>query len=270
MVADPTRRKEAHPRKEFSMQNGRKLISEGHLIDTGLMSKYLDVVLENGGSYELIRFDIGRTVSDFSRVEMMVTAPLPEQVARILENLTALGCHVVEGSDQATVKPADRDGTVPDDFYSTTNHRTRVFFDGAWIDVDKQRMDAVIVLQRLETGGYRARCVKLRDVKTGDSIVCGIKGVQVFPPFREKGKMDFVFMNNEVSSERRVELVVAQLATAMKEIRARHGRTVVVVGPVVVHTGGSRHLGRLIRGGFVQSLLSGNAIGVHDVESAPV
>src|SRR5678816_3861356 len=105
MVADPTRRKKAHPGKEFSMQNGRKLISEGHLIDTGLMSKYLDVVLENGGSYELIRFDIGRTVSDFSRVEMMVTAPLPEQVARILENLTALGCHVVEGSDQATVKP---------------------------------------------------------------------------------------------------------------------------------------------------------------------
>ena len=250
------------------MENGRKLISEGHLIDTGLMSKYLDVVLENGGSYELIRFDIGRTVSDFSRMEMMVTAPGAEQLTRILENLTSLGCHIVEGSEQATMKTADRDGTVPDDFYSTTNHRTRVCLDGGWLDVERQRMDAVIVIDRLDAGGLRARCVKLRDVKAGDSVVCGIKGVQVFPPFREKGKMDFVFMNNEVSSERRVELVVAQLAAAMKEIRARKGRMVAVVGPVVVHTGGSRHLGRLIRGGYVQALLSGNAIGVHDVESA--
>ncbi|HKQ98879.1 MAG TPA: fused N-dimethylarginine dimethylaminohydrolase/saccharopine dehydrogenase domain-containing protein, partial [Candidatus Polarisedimenticolia bacterium] len=36
----------------------------------------------------------------------------------------------------------------------------------------------------------------------------------------------------------------------------------------VVHTGGTRHLGRLVRAGYVQGVLSGNALGVHDVEAA--
>ncbi|HEY3174661.1 MAG TPA: TIGR00300 family protein [Candidatus Polarisedimenticolia bacterium] len=245
------------------MDGGRRLIAEGHLIDSGLMSKFLDIVVENGGSYQLLKFDIGRTVSDFSRVEMTVTAPEPERLARILENLTAVGCHLLEESDEIELKPAEKDGTVPDDFYSTTNHRTRVFHRGTWLEVERQRMDAVIVVK-----DGSARCVKLRDVEAGDRVICGIQGVHVFPPFRDRAKTDFIFMNNEVSSERRVELAVAQLAAAMKEIRARRGKTIAVVGPVVVHTGGSRHLCSLIRGGYVQGLLSGNAIGVHDVESA--
>ena len=102
-------------------------------------------------------------------------------------------------------------------------------------------MDAVIVV-----AGGAARCVKLRDVKAGDQVVTGLGGVQVFPPFRERDRGDFVFMNNEVSSERRVELAVAQLAEAMRGIRARTGRVIAVPGPVVVHTGGAGHLGRAV------------------------
>jgi lysine-ketoglutarate reductase/saccharopine dehydrogenase-like protein (TIGR00300 family) len=241
----------------------RRLMAEGHLIDSGLLSKYLDVVLENGGRYELVRFDIGRTVSDFSRVEMSVTAEDEERLSRILENLVALGCHTMEETRPVHLKPAETDGTVPDDFYSTTNHRTRVLHAGRWLEVADQRMDAVIVVR-----GDQAACVKLRDVRAGDPIVCGVEGVQVFPPFREKDRADFVFMDNEVSSERRVELAVARLAALMRELQAAKRRTVVVAGPVVVHTGGSQHLGRLIRGGYVQAVLSGNAIGVHDVEAA--
>jgi lysine-ketoglutarate reductase/saccharopine dehydrogenase-like protein (TIGR00300 family) len=45
-------------------------------------------------------------------------------------------------------------------------------------------------------------------------------------------------------------------------------KVVVVAGPVCVHAGGARALSKLIREGFVHVLLSGNALGVHDVESA--
>jgi len=41
-----------------------------------------------------------------------------------------------------------------------------------------------------------------------------------------------------------------------------------VAGPVVVHTGGAPPLADLIRRGYVQALLSGNALGVHDAEAA--
>jgi arginine dihydrolase len=242
----------------------RRLTAEGHLIDTGLMSKFLNVVLEDGGTYELLGFTIGRTPGDYSRVEMQISAPDEARLGTILDNLVALGCRIVEKVEEdAVLKPSQKDGTVPDDFYSTTNHRTKVRVEGKYVDVAEQRMDAVI---RLKEGA--AACVKLRDVRKGDLVVCGVKGIQVNPPFKERETMDFVFMDRDVSSERRVEIVVTDLARTMTEIRARRGRTVVVAGPVVVHTGGAEHMGRLIRGGFVQAILAGNALAVHDVERA--
>ena len=58
-----------------------------------------------------------------------------------------------------SVKPAEKDRCVPDDFYSTTNHRTHVRVGGRWVEVEYQRMDAVIV-----AADGRAVCRKLRDV----------------------------------------------------------------------------------------------------------
>jgi lysine-ketoglutarate reductase/saccharopine dehydrogenase-like protein (TIGR00300 family) len=42
----------------------------------------------------------------------------------------------------------------------------------------------------------------------------------------------------------------------------------VVAGPVVIHTGGGEHLAWLVRHGYVQALLGGNAIAAHDIEQA--
>lgn len=75
-------------------------------------------------------------------------------------------------------------------------------------------------------------------------------------------------MGAGVSSERRVELVVEQIAWEMRQIRDQGGKVVVTAGPVVIHTGGGEHLARLIRGGYVQALLGGNAIAVHDLEQS--
>ncbi|MGA3099360.1 MAG: TIGR00300 family protein, partial [Bryobacteraceae bacterium] len=47
-----------------------------------------------------------------------------------------------------------------------------------------------------------------------------------------------------------------------------HFKVVAVAGPVVVHTGGVAGLSSLIRNGCIQAVLSGNALGVHDVEAA--
>jgi lysine-ketoglutarate reductase/saccharopine dehydrogenase-like protein (TIGR00300 family) len=41
-----------------------------------------------------------------------------------------------------------------------------------------------------------------------------------------------------------------------------------VAGPVVIHTGGSAAMAKLIHGGWVQAVLAGNALGVHDIEAA--
>lgn len=244
-------------------QSSINLKAEGHLIDTGLMSRFLDLVVENGATYEVRHFEIGRHVQDFSKLQFTVYGEQP-LIDSVVAELVSLGCEV-EGNHPVVVKPSEGDRTVPDDFYSTTNHRSEVFLDGTWVTVADQRMDACLVV---DPKAGTARCVKLRDIRKGMLVVCGGTGVRVHPPFKARESKDFVFMANDVSSERRVERMVEAIALEMKEIRARNGRIIVVAGPVVVHTGGGEHLGRLIKAGFVQALLAGNAVAVHDVERA--
>ena len=132
-----------------------------------------------------------------------------------------------------------------------------------WVRVDGQRMDAAIVVEQ-----GRPVCRKLRDLRSGDAIVCGMHGVRVMPDVQSRDRPSFGFMSNEVSSERRVETAVARVADLMKQTRARGGRIAFVAGPVVIHTGGTEYFCEIIRGGYVDLLLSGNALAVHDIEFA--
>jgi lysine-ketoglutarate reductase/saccharopine dehydrogenase-like protein (TIGR00300 family) len=236
--------------------------AQGHLIDSKILNTIFDIVIERGGAFEVVEFQIGRTNDDYSRVTLKVSAPSAPALQRLVEDLIPFGCHPVEERD-ALVRLADRDGCVPDDFYSTTNMRTHVRVDGRWLEVDRQRMDAVIVL---EDG--RATCRKLREIRTGDRVVCGLQGLRVSPEFRERDRTNFTFMSNEISSERRVEASVARIASLMRDTRNRGRRIVFVAGPVVVHTGGTEYFIDLIRRGWVDVVLAGNALAVHDAELA--
>ena len=236
--------------------------AEGHLIDSGLLSAIFDKIIEFRASYEILTFDIGRTNDDPSRIEMRINAPDGQALAEILQQLTIFGAHPKRERD-VLVRPAEKDRCVPDDFYSTTNHRTHVRLGGRWVEVENQRMDAVIVASNGD-----AICRKLRDVHAGDPIVCGHDGIRVTPEFRERDRLGFAFMSNDVSSERRVEGVVSKIADMMRQVREAGGRIAVVAGPVVVHTGGAEHFAELIRLGYVNTVLAGNALAVHDIEFA--
>ena len=236
--------------------------AEGHLIDSQILNAVFDTVVKSNATFDVLKFDIGRSNDAPSFISMRISAPTEQILGQVLEELVALGCRLAEQHD-ALLRQADRDGCVPDDFYSTTNHRTHVRHRGQWIEVERQRMDAVIVVEQ-----GRAICRKLRDVNTGDAVICGVGGVRVSPQFRDRDRLGFAFMTNEISSERRVEVGVSRIATLMREVKAEGGRIAFVAGPVVVHTGGSAYFQELIRAGYVDVLLAGNALAVHDVEQA--
>ncbi len=232
---------------------------EGHIVDSDIMSEVFDLVIKAGGRFEIEEFVMGKTNVDTSTARLKVSAPTGEKLNLLLNLLSAKGCYIV--SDQTvTLAAAPKDAAVSDDFYSTTNHQTEIRLDGRWIKVKDQRMDGVIVVN-----GRSAEVKKLRDVKQGDLVVTGLQGIRVKPEFKERGRSNFGFMSNEVSSERKVSLAVAQVAEMIKN---RSGKLVVVAGPVVVHTGAVEPLGGLIRRGYVDALLSGNALAVHDIENA--
>jgi len=236
--------------------------AEGHLVDSQLLTAIFDTVIQRGGTFEVMHFDIGRTNTDFSHLTLQVASSSAPALAALLEALIPLGCHAVAAED-ALVRAADRAHCAPDDFYSTTNQRTEVRVDGRWIAVEGQRMDAAIVVD-----GGLARCRKLRDIRAGDHVVCGLAGIRVTPEFRDRNRADFTFMTNDVSSERRVGASVARIAAMMRDTRAAGRRIAFIAGPVVVHTGGAVHFARLIRAGYVDVLLAGNALAVHDAELA--
>jgi len=236
--------------------------AEGHLIDSQLMNAMFDTVVRHDAAFDVLEFRIGRTNEEPSFVSMRVTAKGPIALTGVLEELVALGCRVARTED-VRLTPADRDGCAPEDFYSTTNHQTFVRIDGRWVPVEKQRMDAAIVVEHGQPS-----CRKLRDIRVGDAIVCGINGVKIVPEFQERDRHGFAFMTNDISSERRVETGVARIAAMMRAAKAAGDKIAFVAGPVVVHTGGGAYFCDLIRGGWVDVLLAGNALAVHDVEQA--
>jgi lysine-ketoglutarate reductase/saccharopine dehydrogenase-like protein (TIGR00300 family) len=235
--------------------------AEGHLIDSQLLNVIFDTVIKGNASFEVLRFTIGRTNEDPSFISMRVTGPDETGLQQVLEDLVTLGCRLASSHD-ASIVEADKDGCAPNDFYSTTNQRTYVRHRKRWLEVEHQRMDSVVVIE-----GGRAVCRKLRDVRTGDRVVCGVEGIRVAPEFRERDRFGFAFMSNEISSERRVEAGVTRIAAMIRDVKGSAGRVAVVAGPVLIHTGGAPYFCGLIAGGYVDVLLAGNALAVHDIEN---
>jgi lysine-ketoglutarate reductase/saccharopine dehydrogenase-like protein (TIGR00300 family) len=236
--------------------------AEGHLIDSHVMERIFDTVVEYNGRFEVEEFRIGRTNSEASHLRLRVEAPDSGAMELMLAQLHGLGCSPVDMAD-AVLATVEHDRCAPDDFYSTTNHRTLVRYEQRWVEVMRQRMDALIVVR-----DGAAECRRLRDIKAGDRVVVGMRGIRVAPESKERDRLSFAFMSNGVSSERQVETAVRQTASLIAQTRKQGKKVLVVAGPVVVHTGGATGLAALVRHGFVQGVLAGNAVGVHDIEAA--
>ena len=236
--------------------------AEGHLIDSHLMERIFDTVVEYNGRFEVEQFEIGRTNADNSHLRLKVETASAADMALILTQLLDLGCTPAD-SGQAELATVEKDCCAPEDFYSTTNHKTLVRQKGDWLEVENQRMDAMIVVKE----GH-ATCRRLRDLKKDDQVVVGMRGIRVVPESKERDRTAFAFMSNGISSERQVETAVRQTAALMRQCRAAGQKIIVVGGPVTIHTGGATALSRLIRTGWVNALLAGNALGVHDIEAS--
>jgi lysine-ketoglutarate reductase/saccharopine dehydrogenase-like protein (TIGR00300 family) len=136
--------------------------------------------------------------------------------------------------------------------------------DKRWIEVRGMEMDKAIVV---DVDKKEARCTPISDVKKGELVVVGTKGIRVEPPARPRGYSVFEFMRSSVSSEKPTPSMVRQIAKEMLRAKKRGKKILVVSGPAVVHTGAAPALAGLIRDGYVDVLFGGNAVAVHDIES---
>ena len=238
---------------------------DGHLLDSGLMNRLFDIITDGGGGFRIDQFVVGQRNDQTSTARVRVTAPNEDRLELIVNDLQPLGAVAVTEHVDARLEEVTQDGVAPQAFYSTTIYPTEVRVGDQWIRATNQRMDAVIVVDEGENPAS-ARCSLIRDLHKSDRVACGVEGVRVKRAMSVAGKDDFAFMSAGVSSERRVETAVEELAWEMRRIRARNGRIVFVAGPVVIHTGGGPHLARIIDHGYLNVLLTGNALPTHDIE----
>ncbi len=233
----------------------------GHIVDTSTLPKVLDLIVEAGADYEIVEFDVGRTADDPSRAMLALTAADVAAMETLLEQLQVHGANRMD-TDDAVLAVAEQDGVLPAGFYSTTNLPSEVRLDGSWIDVADPEMDCAIVV-----GPDGARTTPMHRVRRSERVVVGSRGVRVHPLPPAPAGSSFEFMASDVSSEKPKALLIRRIADRIEAARADGGKILAVCGPAVVHTGGSFHLARLVRAGWIDVLFAGNGFATHDIET---
>jgi lysine-ketoglutarate reductase/saccharopine dehydrogenase-like protein (TIGR00300 family) len=215
------------------------------------------------GEFQVEEIEIGKKKRDQSFARLSITGKDQKHLDEILETVYRLGA-VSKIQKEITLKKAPKNNVMPDNFYSTTNNHTHIFHKGKWVSVENMMMDKCIVVK-----GNRAFCVPVRDIKKGDQIIVGEKGIKITPPERPReGVNVFEFMGSSSSSERPTQHIAKQVADDIYNTKKNGGRIVIVGGPAIVHTGADDAVSELIKTGYIDGVLAGNALAVHDIEYA--
>jgi lysine-ketoglutarate reductase/saccharopine dehydrogenase-like protein (TIGR00300 family) len=244
------------------MEASREIELEGHIIDSGIMTQIFDKIMDMGGNFEILVFDVGKQKTDPSYARLKVNAANDERVDAIISELHRYGARLLAIAD-VNIVPAEADRVVPKGFYSTTNYPTSVKYLGSWIPVQAIEMDCLIVL---DTNRLVAMSTPLSKLRKGDNVVVGEQGVRIVPPERPREKTNFEFMHGTVSSERPSETIIARVAKEILEVHRKGGKIALVGGPAIIHTGADRALAGIIRKGYINVLFAGNALATHDIE----
>ena len=241
----------------------REIEVRGHLIDSLVLTKIFDSIMDLDGKFEVLDIDVGKKKTDESYAKLLVQGKNKNNLEEILEIVYRLGA-TAKLQKSIKLKSATKNMVMPDNFYSTTNNRTQIFHNNKWINVQNMMMDKCIVVK-----SNTAKCITIREVKKGDKIVVGEDGIKVTPPERPREGMNvFEFMGSGSSSERPTQHIAKKVAQDIINTKKNGGKIVLVGGPAIVHTGAADSVARLVRMGYIHGVLAGNALAVHDIEYA--
>jgi lysine-ketoglutarate reductase/saccharopine dehydrogenase-like protein (TIGR00300 family) len=230
-----------------------------------ILTRIFDKIMDLKGDFNVLEFHVGKKKDELSYARLLISGNDKKHLDQLLASIYIEGAQPTE-IDGVILKAAPNDMEMPIDFYSTTNNATQIFLNNEWIDVHNMMMDKCIVV---DIRNKNAECRKIRDIRKGDSIVTGEKGVRILPEERPREGVDiFQFMSSSSSSERPTLQIARKIARDIYNTKSTGGKIVVTAGPVVVHSGAAEFLAKMIRMGYIDGLLTGNALAVHDIENS--
>ena len=244
------------------MKFSREIELRGHIVDSGILAKVMDLVVEYNGDFDTEEFSLGRQKTDPSYAKMKIGAETEEQLSQLISELRRVGALVI-GEEEVSVATVTRAKVAPEGFYSTTNHPTHIQFNNTWIPVENMKMDALIVVDKKH---MTAKCLVQGKLMPGDTVVVGEEGVRVDFPERPREMGVFEFMGGDVSSERPSLTLIRRVAAEIIQMKKNGKKVALVGGPAIIHSGASDAVAAMVREGYIDLLFAGNALAVHDLE----
>ena len=169
------------------------------------------------------------------------------------------------------MEPAPKDGVAPENFHATTIYPEYFKVDGKWILAEESRMDCVPVYKNGEI-----KVVEFRNIREGDMIIKGrteeaLEGIFVHSSaFAEEDKDEiesFVFRQSR-TRETAYSLDYSFLSELLRHEKDK-GFVTWVLGPACAFDVESREaFSNLVRKGYVDAVLAGNALATHDLEAS--
>ena len=176
----------------------------------------------------------------------------------------------LQNAPDARFVPAPFDRTAPENYHAMSIFPEYFKVNGTWLLAEESRMDCAAVL---ENGRI---CVKeMRRLKAGDLVAVGRTehgedGIVVHPNgfLAEKKKEDAFAFRKGRSRETAFSRDYDELYQLLRHER-EHGKIVWVIGPAFTFDHDAREaFSLLVKHGYVDALLAGNALATHDLEAA--
>ena len=170
----------------------------------------------------------------------------------------------------ATLVPVEKDSVAPENYHATTMFPEYFRVGGRWMLAEESRMDCVAVVE-----GDSVRIVEFRRLKRGDRVVVGRtedggEGIYVHAGgfgTAEENAEAFAFRQSR-SRETAYSIDYDALYEQLRFER-EHGNILWVMGPACAFDADARAaFAALVREGFVDGLMAGNALATHDLEAS--
>lgn len=166
--------------------------------------------------------------------------------------------------------PAERDGVVPEQYHATTMFPEYFRLNGRWVLAEESRMDCVAVCR-----DGAVSIVEFRNVKKGDPVAVGRtedggEGIYVHTGgFGEEGGGGETFSFRQGRSRETAYSMDYDSIYELLKHERDHGNIIWVMGPACAFDADARSaFAALVREGFVDGILAGNALATHDLEAA--
>ena len=237
----------------------------GHIVDSLILAKILDAILEAGADYEIADVDDRQDQPRPSRAPASRSPATTTCSGPLLDELQVHGANRVDQTDAAIVAADRRRRAARRLLLHHQPGRPRCGSTAEWVPVDEPR-DGLRPGRRADGhAAHRADAPhpRRRPRSSSAARACGSR-----PRRRPRGTQPVRVHGSEVSSEKPKALLVAQVAERMRAARGR-GRQ-----------GAGRRAGRRSstpaarptwpassRAGWVDVLFAGNGFATHDIES---